>query len=40
MAKNPFLSGEVSAEIRRNVGASDEDSLDVVSERFGRQRII
>eukprot|EP00557_Chaetoceros_sp_GSL56_P005915 CAMPEP_0176489268 /NCGR_PEP_ID=MMETSP0200_2-20121128/7188_1 /TAXON_ID=947934 /ORGANISM="Chaetoceros sp., Strain GSL56" /LENGTH=358 /DNA_ID=CAMNT_0017886379 /DNA_START=227 /DNA_END=1303 /DNA_ORIENTATION=- len=32
---NPFLRGDVSEEIRRNVGAFDEDSFDVV---FGKIR--
>lgn len=32
---NPFLRGDVSAEIRKNVGATDHDSLDVV---FGKIR--
>ncbi len=32
---NPFLRGDVSAEIRSNVGATDDDSLDVV---FGKIR--
>jgi hydroxyacylglutathione hydrolase len=32
---NPFLRGDVSEEIRRNVGASDDDSFDVV---FGKIR--
>lgn len=34
-ATNPFLRGDVSEEIRKNVGATDSDSFDVV---FGKIR--